>query len=140
MGKIIQNGIEYSGTYSNATSINYDSSASGLNAKTMQEAVDEIHENLEWKLAGTTVGTAEAITYPSEAKELYIEAKMSNSGRVFSMCLPLINREDCQLGLGNQELFIILTYNNTDKAIKLVTATVGSTDQTSTTKISVYYK
>ena len=42
MGKIIQNGIEYSGTYSNATSINYDSSASGLNAKTVQEAVDEL--------------------------------------------------------------------------------------------------
>ena len=42
MGKIIQNGIEYSGTYSNATSINYDSSVSGLNAKTVQEAVDEL--------------------------------------------------------------------------------------------------
>ena len=42
MGKIIQNGIEYSGTYSNATSINYDGSASGLSAKTVQEAVDEL--------------------------------------------------------------------------------------------------
>ena len=42
MGKIIQNGIEYSGTYSNATSINYDGSASGLSARTVQEAVDEL--------------------------------------------------------------------------------------------------
>lgn len=50
MGKIIQNGIEYSGTYSNATSINYDSSASGLNAKTVQEAVDELVENSEAKI------------------------------------------------------------------------------------------
>ena len=42
MGKIIQNGIEYSGTYSNATSINYDGSVSGLSAKTVQEAIDKI--------------------------------------------------------------------------------------------------
>ena len=46
MGKIIQNGIEYSGTYSNATSINYDGSVSGLNAKTVQEGIDELSNSL----------------------------------------------------------------------------------------------
>ena len=45
MGKIIQNGIEYSGTYSNATSVNYDNTNSGLEAKTVQEGLDELATN-----------------------------------------------------------------------------------------------
>lgn len=46
MGKIIRNGIEYSGTYDSADSVNYDNSISGLNARTVQEGIDQLSENL----------------------------------------------------------------------------------------------
>lgn len=47
MGKIIRNGIEYSGSYDNAISINYNNTNSGLNATTVQEGIDEIKEGLK---------------------------------------------------------------------------------------------
>ena len=46
MGKIIRNGVPYSGTYDNAHSVNYDNSVSGLNARTVQEGIDELGNNL----------------------------------------------------------------------------------------------
>lgn len=46
MGKIIRNGIKYSGTYDDATSVNYDNSISGLTARTVQEGIDELSESL----------------------------------------------------------------------------------------------
>ena len=46
MGKIIRNGIEYSGTYDSADSVNYDNSNSGLNARTVQEGIDQLSESL----------------------------------------------------------------------------------------------
>ena len=47
MGKIIRNGINYGGTYEDATSVNYDGTASGLEARTVQEAVDEVQGNVD---------------------------------------------------------------------------------------------
>ena len=46
MGKIIINGIEYSGTYDSADSVNYDNSNSGLNARTVQEGIDVLSDGL----------------------------------------------------------------------------------------------
>lgn len=46
MGKIIRNGIEYGGTSDSATSVNYDNSVSGLNARTVQEGIDQLNESL----------------------------------------------------------------------------------------------
>ena len=46
MGKIVRNREVYSGTYDSATSVNYDNATSGLNAKTVQEAVDEVQGNV----------------------------------------------------------------------------------------------
>lgn len=46
MGKIIRNGIEYSGTYDDANSVNYDNSVSGLDARTVQEGIDQLNSNL----------------------------------------------------------------------------------------------
>ena len=46
MGKIIRNGIEFSGACEDATAINYNNSLSGLEAQTVQEAVDELNESL----------------------------------------------------------------------------------------------
>ena len=42
MGKIIRNGVEYSGAVEAATAVNYDGSISGLKAQTVQEAIDEL--------------------------------------------------------------------------------------------------
>ena len=47
MGKIIRNGINYGGTYDSATSVNYDNTNSGLNARTVQEGIDELHGNVD---------------------------------------------------------------------------------------------
>lgn len=46
MGKIIRNGIEFSGTSDSANNINYDNSVSGLEARTAQEAIDTLSDSL----------------------------------------------------------------------------------------------
>ena len=53
MGKIIRNGVEYSGATEDATAVNYDNSLSGLNAQTVQEAVDELTDSLGEKYSTT---------------------------------------------------------------------------------------
>lgn len=53
MGKIIRNGIEFSGTSDSANNINYDNSVSGLEARTAQEAID----TLSVSLGGLKFGT-----------------------------------------------------------------------------------
>ena len=47
MGKIIRNGIPYSGSSNSARSINYDNTNSGLEATTAQAAVDELNKKIE---------------------------------------------------------------------------------------------
>ena len=47
MGRIIRNGIEYGSGNENATNINYDGSVSGLEATTVQAAVDEVQGNID---------------------------------------------------------------------------------------------
>ena len=47
MGKIIKNDKVYSGTFDDATSVNYDNSVSGLNANSVQEAIDELADGLK---------------------------------------------------------------------------------------------
>ena len=47
MGKIKRNGIEYSGSSDDATSVNYDNSVSGLNANSVQEGIDELADGLK---------------------------------------------------------------------------------------------
>lgn len=44
MGKIIRNGIEYGGTSDSANNVNYDNSVSGMNARTVQEGIDELNK------------------------------------------------------------------------------------------------
>lgn len=46
MGKIIRNGVEYSGAVEAATAVNYDNSLSGLEAQTVQEGLDEVSNSL----------------------------------------------------------------------------------------------
>lgn len=46
MGKIIRNGIEFSGTSDSANNINYDNSISGLEARTVQEGIDVLNDSL----------------------------------------------------------------------------------------------
>ena len=47
MGRIIRNGIEYGSGNENATNINYDGTVSGLEATTVQAAMDELSESLD---------------------------------------------------------------------------------------------
>ena len=46
MGKIIRNGIEFSGACEDATAVNYNNSLSGLEAQTVQEGLDEVSNSL----------------------------------------------------------------------------------------------
>lgn len=67
MGKIIRNGIEYGGTYDSATSVNYDNSVSGLNARTVQEGIDQLNESLDWKfLTRITDAKGKSFSFPTE--------------------------------------------------------------------------
>lgn len=55
MGKIIRNGIEFSSTSDTADNINYNNSKSGLEAMTVQEAVDEVVDNLTESFGGLSI-------------------------------------------------------------------------------------
>lgn len=54
MGKIIRNGVEFSGAVDAATAVSYDGSVSGLNAQTVQEAIDELSTSGDYVLLGTS--------------------------------------------------------------------------------------
>ena len=59
MGKIIRNGVEYSGAVDAATAVSYDGSVSGLKAQTVQEAIDELSAaGYTWELLGTSTSTS----------------------------------------------------------------------------------
>ena len=64
MGKIIRNGIPYSGSSNSARSINYDNTNSGLEAQTAQAAVDELNK----KIADIDVSGASNIVYLTKAQ------------------------------------------------------------------------
>lgn len=55
MGKIIRNGVEFSGTLDNAANVNYNNELSGMEATTVQEAIDEITESLPVIQKGITI-------------------------------------------------------------------------------------
>lgn len=92
MGKIIRNGIKYSGTTDSANKINYDNSLSGLEAKTAQEAIDELSDSLNTLLLIKNVNsnsislssnTSNSFTFQIEKIEGYkpiIAFYASNSG------------------------------------------------------------
>ena len=67
MGKIIRNGINYGGTYEDATSVNYDNTNSGLNARTVQEGIDELHGNVD-VLSDNIDTLNERLEYSTEEK------------------------------------------------------------------------
>ena len=78
MGRIIRNGIEYGSGNENATNINYDNSLSGLEATTVQEAIDKLSVGGDVDIEVITivpqVSTQQTITVPnlSQYQELLI--------------------------------------------------------------------
>ena len=80
MGKIIRNGIEYSGTYDSATSVNYDNSVSGLDARTVQEGLDELSKGSK--------GAFPVDNLLSTATDIPLSA---NQGRVLDEKISTIN-------------------------------------------------
>ena len=75
MGKIIRNGIPYSGSSNSARSINYDNSNSGLEATTAQAAVDELNK----KIADIDVSGLSNIVYLTKAQyEALPDDKLTN--------------------------------------------------------------
>ena len=92
MGKIIRNGIEYGGTYDSAISVNYDNSVSGLNARTVQEGIDELNESLnrEYQLLGTrTQINSILFDIPQNCKNLILYTS-STGDNLMSVFVPLI--------------------------------------------------
>ena len=91
MGRIIRNGIEYGSGNENATNINYDGAVSGLEATTVQAAVDEVAAGLEWKKISIPQPTVTELTTCYERKyaidlsnykELEITLLASNYGTI----------------------------------------------------------
>ena len=76
MGRIIRNGIEYGSGNENATNINYDGAVSGLEATTVQAAVDELNNSLQWKSLPSVVGTS-VIDLPSDYSEFIVDIKVN---------------------------------------------------------------
>lgn len=80
MGKIIRNGIEYSGSYDDATSVNYDNSVSGLKANTVQEGIDELTKG--------SVGAFPVDNLLSTATDIPLSA---NQGRILDEKISSVN-------------------------------------------------
>lgn len=80
MGKIVINGDEYSGTFDNATSVNYDNSISGLDARTVQEGIDELSKGSK--------GAFPVDNLLSTATDIPLSA---NQGRVLDEKISTIN-------------------------------------------------
>lgn len=91
MGKIIRNGVEYSGAVEDATAVNYDNSLSGLNAQTVQEAVDEVQENVS------------ALNDNLNKKTLWAKNLSLNSPVEinFTGCDKIVGYVNCKNGNGN---------------------------------------
>ena len=49
MGKIIRNGVSYSGSTEDAVNVKYDNSSSGVTATNVQGAIDEVKETIDDK-------------------------------------------------------------------------------------------
>ena len=80
MGKIIRNGIEFCGTSDTADNIIYDNTSSGLEATTVQEAVDEIHSQVNDSLSGFYMEEMKEITLPFTAtKKCFLFVKVSTN-------------------------------------------------------------
>ena len=70
----LTNGVEYRITDSNppaptAKDMAYDNSESGIEAETVQNAIDEMNESLNWKLLGDF---SETVSLPENFNEVYI--------------------------------------------------------------------
>ena len=114
----LTNGVEYRITDSNppaptAKDMSYDNLESGIEAETVQDAIDEVNESLEgisnsqtWKLAGSANGTT-AINLPSKFNELQVVVKFvydnSNIGYSFNFIYDILENTDriffCGYGL-----------------------------------------
>ena len=47
MGKIVKNGVTYSGSSDNADNVKYNNNASNLDATNVQEAIDKLDESVD---------------------------------------------------------------------------------------------
>ena len=48
MGKIVKNGVTYSGSSDNADNVKYNNNVSNLDATNVQEAITEVNGKLDW--------------------------------------------------------------------------------------------
>lgn len=149
MGKIVKNGVTYSGSSDNADNVKYNNNASNLDATNVQEAIDKLDEsvdtlnsNLAWKLAGSVTGTTH-ITLPQNFSELSIKLQNGNREYLFiSVPRSQLSTEkiDCIIGysLGNNETYI--EYYLSKSEFNIVEAKRIGQDTTSTSSAEIWYK
>lgn len=83
-----ESGTDVPGDVENVTSatlVSYDNSTSGLEASSVQEAVDEVSFHTEWKLQGHFAGKGHIAPLPTSFDELYIAITDSYSSRTFTV-------------------------------------------------------
>lgn len=127
-----------------ASNVSYDNSVSGLEATTVQGAIDKTHDGLTWKESERITGTTE-IPYPSNANEIIAMATIINgSSSITVVCTLLPQMKGSYLNYsnyasaswrGNVQLFV-----STNNTVKINVATFNDVECQSTSRLKLYYR
>ena len=151
LGKIVKNGVTYSGSSDNADNVKYNNNASNLDATNVQEAIDKLDEsvdtlnsNLQWKLLGSATGTTH-ISLPSNFSELLVDLGINNRAQSYSFSLIKNQLSDTVKRYRNGQYKSASAYAYAEiivslSEVYLSDARYNGTDYTSASVIDVYYR
>ena len=147
MGKIVRNGINFSGTSDSANTINYNNSVSGLEARTVQEAVDELNGSLEWNKLNEVLGVTLINISELEFKEIHIKCTFpATSGTLLAYVFNILKNEltdenvRYSHGIGYNNSNAFCQYDINENSIVLYTNKFNGSDVTNNTKTEVFYR
>lgn len=117
MGKIIKNGIEYSGNgASNASELLYDNSSSDLNAINVQNAIDELKEindsiafDVETNISNIAENTA-SITEINNAVTTNTNNITTNTNAITKLNDSMVHTKQISTGLDTSDITTIIDY------------------------------
>ena len=147
----LTDGVEYRITDANtsttaARNIAYDNSESGIEATSVQGAIDSVSNSLEWKFLGTASSTNE-ITIPNDCNEIsaigYIINSTTYKNPLFT--IPRTTLTDGYYtvgGFGNSQvsnsIVRLSVTNNIIKVYKVFTGSSTTEDRTTEYRVEIY--
>ena len=141
MGRIIRNGVEYGSGNENATNINYDGSVSGLEATTVQAAVDEVVSGLggiefaivdgkpQWKERG-----ADSFSPFNSGSNINSKLIQTGYSKNSNAVINLTASEDIEFGIISTSASYVSGSNPVDPGTYTVTLSSGTAEN-----IASYY-